>query len=394
MPSSNLWKSAAAKTRYAHVDALRAAAVLLVVVSHAGLQDRVPGAAGVTIFLAISGFIITYLVLREREATGSFSAGRFYLRRALKIGPPFLAIILIPTAFYAAVGGAVDGRLVLEQTFFVVNWPSALSHPGRAGLPGSGVLWSLSVEEQFYIAFALFWLFASRSRHYLRYAVGFGAAAIVASFAVRLLVSDGTYDSNRINYGTDTRMESIGWGVLTAVLFICWQHQPNRWPGLRRLVTRPAVPALAAGLFLASLVIRNQLFRDTFRFTLQSLCAVAVILFGLLAQGRMQEGLQRLARSSVVWAIGLASYSVYLVHDPLYEAAGRLTGHAPAVSTAPLFIVVGVVVGVLIYRVVEVPFENVRMRLHRTARELPGSTVVSGTTGRPRPEAAEAAAVR
>lgn len=70
---------------------MRAGAVMLVVLSHAGLT-AVPGGSGVTIFFVISGFIITHLLLRELEKTNSFDIRGFYLRRALKIFPPLLVI--------------------------------------------------------------------------------------------------------------------------------------------------------------------------------------------------------------------------------------------------------------------------------------------------------------
>src|SRR3954470_3410035 len=122
--------------RYAHIDALRAFAVMLVVVAHAGLGSLVPGGSGVTIFFSISGFIITYLLLRENDATGSFGIRAFYVRRLLKIGPPLLVCILIPTiilAFFKAINWAPFAGIV----FFYFNWFKATGVD--APLPGSGV---------------------------------------------------------------------------------------------------------------------------------------------------------------------------------------------------------------------------------------------------------------
>ncbi|WP_181365120.1 acyltransferase family protein [Arthrobacter sp. HMWF013] len=80
---------------------MRAFAVMLVVVAHAGLGLIIPGGSGVTIFFTISGFIITYLMLRERDKTGGFSLGGFYFRRAVKIAPPLILAVVIPTLIYA-----------------------------------------------------------------------------------------------------------------------------------------------------------------------------------------------------------------------------------------------------------------------------------------------------
>lgn len=369
----NWWALGAAGSRYAHVDALRAFAVMLVVVSHAGLQDKVPGGAGVTVFLVISGFIITYLVVRERLSTGGFSPRRFYLRRLLKIGPPLLGIIIIPTAVYAALGGPVGLGAVASQIFFSYNWVHLYGYDAAGVLPGSAVLWSLSVEEQFYIVFAVYWVLASRTRHFLRNAALFGVIIIVASSLSRLLVSLAPGDgSDRINYGTDTRMESIGWGILVAVVYVVWQHDDSRLPRLRAVVQHSCIPISSVAVFIVSLMLREEWFRDTIRYTIQSLSACAFILFGLLARGRMQAAVVRVSKWGPIWLIGLASYSLYLVHQVLDFALDGALGIEVGPKTAPLYVLVGVACGVAIYRLLEVPFEHLRARLHRTAAELPG----------------------
>ncbi|SDS16208.1 Peptidoglycan/LPS O-acetylase OafA/YrhL, contains acyltransferase and SGNH-hydrolase domains [Friedmanniella luteola] len=375
------WQLGTASSRFAHVDALRAFAVMLVVVSHAGLQAVVPGGAGVTVFLVISGFIITYLVIRERLSTGGFSPRRFYLRRVLKIGPPLLVIILLPTAVYAALGGPVAPGAVASQIFFSYNWVHLYGYDAGGVLPGSAVLWSLSVEEQFYIVFAVYWVLASRTRHFVRSAALFGVVAIVASSLSRVLVSLAPGDgADRINYGTDTRMESLGWGILVAVVYVVWQQDGRRLPRLRAVVQHPSTPVLAATLFVASLLVREEWFRDTIRYTIQSLSASAFILFGLLARGRLQAAVTRVARWGPVRLIGLASYSLYLVHHAVDFALDAALGVEVRPSTAPLYILAGVVCGIVVYRVLEVPFEHLRARLHRTDAELPGR-------GLPRPTA-------
>src|SRR4051812_6762421 len=170
------------ENRYAHIDAMRALAVMLVVVAHAGLGAMVPGGSGVTIFFSISGFIITYLLLRENDATGSFGIRAFYVRRLLKIGPPLLVCILIPTiilAFFKAINWAPFAGIV----FFYFNWFKATGVD--APLPGSGVVWSLSIEEQFYLGFALLWLIVVRSTARTRCLALLAGVAVVSSTTIR-----------------------------------------------------------------------------------------------------------------------------------------------------------------------------------------------------------------
>lgn len=102
--------------RYAHIDALRALAVLIVVLGHAGVSNM-PGDAGVTIFFVISGFIITHILLRERESAGGFNVRKFYLRRALKLAPPFVLLIVAPTLAYS-LWNAISWTAFLSQILF------------------------------------------------------------------------------------------------------------------------------------------------------------------------------------------------------------------------------------------------------------------------------------
>ena len=170
--------------RFAHIDAMRAAAVLIVVVSHAGVTF-VPGGSGVTIFFVVSGFIITYLLLRERDRTGGFDIRNFYLRRALKIFPPFAAIVMIPTLIYSLFR-YINPYDFLGQILFFFNWRYTDGYADV--LPGSHLTWSLSIEEQFYLVFAAIWMLTVKSRHYMSILLWLAPALILASALMRMVV--------------------------------------------------------------------------------------------------------------------------------------------------------------------------------------------------------------
>ena len=167
--------------RYAHIDAMRAFAVMIVVVAHAGLGHIIPGGSGVTIFFTISGFIITLLVLRERDREGTFSVRRFYFRRAAKIFPPFIIAVVVPSAIWAVWHPDVWMGL-LTQLLFVFNWAKPFVHV----LPGTEVVWSLSIEEQFYIVFALVWILLARRRYWRPVLSALALFAVVGSVAIRI----------------------------------------------------------------------------------------------------------------------------------------------------------------------------------------------------------------
>jgi peptidoglycan/LPS O-acetylase OafA/YrhL len=346
--------------RYAHIDAMRAVAVLLVVVGHAGLGEIVPGGSGVTIFFAISGFIITYLVLREHDRTGHFRIGRFYFRRAMKLFPPLLLIIIIPTLVFAAFN-PIDWRAVLAQIGFVFNWYKVVG--GADVLPGSGVVWSLAIEEQFYLAFAVLWLALSRFRRYHQWLIVASVVAISYSTLSRLIITlhDAADAAARIYYSTDTRLDSIAWGVLTATLLHLWNARGSRTTRAVRVLSGPSTIYVALALFVLSLIIRDEVFRDTFRFTLQSIAACLIIVFGLLpGSGATRRSIFWVSTLPVISGLGLASYSIYLVHLPLMSLLFPFTQDWPRTLSVSLLSALGVAAGYAIYRVVEIPVLRAR----------------------------------
>jgi peptidoglycan/LPS O-acetylase OafA/YrhL len=352
-------------SRYQHIDALRATAVMLVVAAHAGLGDVIPGGSGVTIFFSISGFIITYLLLRERDRTGGFSAGGFYLRRVLKIGPPLLVIVFIPTIVYSF-SNTINWAAFCGQLFFYFNWFKI--HGDANVLPGSGVVWSLSIEEQFYVVFALIWIGLIRIRASDKFLGYVACSVVIISTLIRIiLATESSANASRIYYGSDTRIDGIAWGVLVAVVYHSWSKQVEKISTAERFTQKDWVPVLAVLLFSLSLLVRDQWFRDTFRFTFQSLATCLIILYGFgSGQSLVRRGFNAVVRLKIVQRIGLASYSIYLVHLSLIVAIDALVGDLPRAIMIGIGILGGTAIGYLTYLIVEVPFERLRGRLHMT----------------------------
>ncbi|UZN04313.1 acyltransferase family protein [Cellulomonas sp. S1-8] len=366
-PSTPALLGVSSRGRYEHVDALRALAVMLVVVAHAGLGHVVPGGSGVTIFFAISGFIITHILLVEHERTGGFRLTDFYLRRVLKLAPPFLLLIALPTVVWAALGNHVDGGAFAAQIFFAFNWVYMQGVPDV--LPGSAVVWSLAIEEQFYIVFALVWMGAVLLRRRLAALTALALATVVGALVVRLVVvaSVGAEEAHRrVYYGTDTRADGIAFGILAAVVFAHARHGTlsPRW---RRAIGSSWVPVLALALYLTSLLVRDPWFRETLRYSLQAIAAAAVILYGLERQdGLLRTTLGRVAGLRLVQVIGLASYAIYLAHLGVAVAVERLLPGLPGPVVFTLAVVAGTGLGVAVWFWVERPVEAYKMRLMRS----------------------------
>ncbi|MFI7579585.1 acyltransferase family protein [Kocuria kalidii] len=356
--------------QFAHLDAMRAAAVMLVVLAHAGLE-LVPGGSGVTIFFVISGFIITHLVLKEHRRTGGFDLTGFYRRRALKLAPPLLVALVLPTALYAWLVRPVNLGDFLGQVFFFFNWRYTDSQVDV--LPGSIVVWSLSIEEQFYVAFALIWLLlVGRRRPATALAVLAGTAA-VASAGARVVLHLGGAGADRIYFGTDTRLEAIAIGVLAAVWYArstgreAASGTPAWWGRDRVLV-------LALLLYLGSLLIRDELFRETVRYTVQAVAACLVVLWGLHGPtGALGVRVLAGMRWKPIQLLGLASYSIYLLHLGTGHALTALVGEVPGAAGVALRVVAGTAAGIACWWFVEEPVARWHHR-RRTGRRPAAAT--------------------
>lgn len=368
--------------RFAHIDAMRAAAVLLVVIGHAGLGHIVPGGAGVTVFFAISGFIITTLLLKEWRRTRIFDIGGFYVRRLVKLMPPLIVVLIVPTLIYAVAGGAISWNAFAGQVLFYFNWIK-LDHPEV--FPGSAVVWSLSIEEQFYIVFAVLWLWLVRSRHAIRWLAGVAFLVIIASTALRLLVATPGNEqvADRIYYGSDTRADSLAWGIAAAIALYKWQQagSPKGW--FQRLTANDWAIIGALLVFLVSLVIRDDWFRQAFRYSLQSIATCVVVIYGFTSGAtRVQRLFMKFCSIRIVQIVGLASYSIYLVHLSIIVFVNQYDESLPSPVRMIIDIVLSIGAGIAIYWAIEIParaqYEKLRERRHgkRQAARLDPVTAV------------------
>lgn len=337
--------------RYSHIDAMRALAVMLVVFSHAGLGQIVPGGSGVTIFFVISGYVITTVLLRERAKTGRFDVREFYFRRFAKLAPPFAVFVVVPSIVAIVLGAdLIDG--LLSQTLFVFNWASLWFDVSV--FPGTGVTWSLAIEEQFYILVAVVWIAVVRLRAWRSITITIASLVVVASTAERFVLALDPAATERIYLGTDTRMDAIAIGVLLAI----WLDRvtTEQSPQVRRVIGSNWAALAAAATFLLSLAIRDDYFRDTARYTLQAVAAGTFIAWGFgVNHSRARRLLDGALNVRFVQFIGLASYSIYLAHLVVMLLLAPFVGWIPGPARIAVLIVLGTAVGCLSYRLIEVP---------------------------------------
>jgi peptidoglycan/LPS O-acetylase OafA/YrhL len=221
------------------LDGLRAVAVLAVIAYHDGYDWARGGFLGVDAFFVLSGFLITTLLLLEYERIASIELVAFWGRRLRRLLPALL-LVLLAVAVYAATDLSsfqLDSVRsdALSSLFYVTNWRFIASDNSYFQFVASPSpvqhLWSLAIEEQFYLFWPLVVLGCLRLGHgRRRYLVGVAVAGAVASTLVMAMLYDGT-DPSRAYYGTDARVHTILIGALLAVWLVV---RPPSSAGARR----------------------------------------------------------------------------------------------------------------------------------------------------------------
>jgi peptidoglycan/LPS O-acetylase OafA/YrhL/uncharacterized protein YraI/lysophospholipase L1-like esterase len=342
------------------------------------------GFLGVEVFFVISGYLITSLLLSEWQRHGSVNLPAFWLRRARRLLPALFLVTAVTLAFcvlflpeevaglrgdvLAATGYVTNWYLIFNQQsyFEVMGRPSLLQH-----------LWSLAVEEQFYLLWPL--LFVAGMRFLRRGVVLLVAlAGAVASFVLMALLYQPDVDPSRIYYGTDTRAAGLLMGVALAFVWAPWQHrstaQPARWAWARSLLVDLVGVAALAG------IVCFFLYLDEFQpllyqggFAALGLVTVTAIAATVHPKARLVPRLLGLA--PIRW-VGLRSYGIYLWHWPVFMVT-RPELDVPF-DGPPLFILrvaASLVLAELSYRYVETPIRTGGLAgAWRALRARPGVT--------------------
>lgn len=376
--------------RFRGFDGVRGIAILLVIFYHGVLATRFPldrhglmrplllaGWTGVDLFFALSGFLITALLIREERSEASagraarFSLGKFYLRRACRILPAFYAVFALDAfAFSRAHLPSVNLSesslgLLPFGTFWTNYWvgygqrwfgPSWAFPPG-----GYLVFWSLCVEEHFYLLWPLFLLLARKSRTRVAVAVSIGATLL----ALRcLVVSTGWDQLIAVHYASHYRMDSILWGG-TAAILSDRLRLADRWRRLLIAVGSASILTLVLTDTM-SIVPLGRPMGFAVGYSILALTA-SLVLLELVARPR--SWLARVLEFPVLVRLGRVSYGMYLLHLPMIDLGRVALFATPRMPTAmnlalalSLFVLIAYVAAWLLYRVVERPFWVIKDR--------------------------------
>ncbi|WP_345801553.1 acyltransferase [Microbacterium sp. AZCO] len=349
----------AGKFEIPSLNGLRALAILLVVWGHAELPYRlIRESTGVTIFFFLSGYLITTLLRREYDRFERVSIRDFYLRRVFRIFPPLYIVLAVAVvlSLTQVIANAMTGWGIFASFGFWANY--YIIYAGRDGLPGGmNALWSLAVEEHFYLVFPLLYI---ALRRWVRTRWGQGAILIALCLAIMVwrtyLFTQGA-SVDRIYLATDTRADAILWGSVLAIV-------ANPAYGEVRTPRRPwlLTPVLLAGALVVYLVSRtDNSFGMTVGYTIQSIALAAVFIPLILAPRSVIGRILNLR--AVAW-VGIISYSIYLIHRPALIIAQEYLP-IPQLQAAVVGIAVTVLLSWAMLVFVERPFGRLRRRSNR-----------------------------
>ena len=362
---------ATASTRHwSALDGVRACAVVIVMLYHFGRAQPKGGFLGIDMFFVLSGFLITSLLVGEREKRGRVSYGNFYARRALRLLPALFAVLIFVTVVSLILGNRVQSHQTLTTVpwtfFYLANWEQTFGHLGQLGMLDH--TWSLSVEEQFYILWPLTLtglMLVIKDRRVL--AVILFAASLGDMLYRGILVHDGA-SFLRVYYATDTHCDGLLLGCAMALL-LASRTKPSS--ALARRASKVAACAGVVGLVVSVLTFSPFITNSYERAIPIAVVSVGAIIWNLVTDPFRPLQLI-LASPPMVW-IGKRSYGLYLWHWPIYVIVTAYWGihHNRADLTE---FVLAFVAATLSYRFIEQPFLRRKVRFEVTEALPAGAT--------------------
>jgi peptidoglycan/LPS O-acetylase OafA/YrhL len=352
------------------LDGVRAIAVFLVICYHFGFA-QVPGGHGVMMFFVLSGFLITWLLLKENERNGNISLKGFYTRRVLRIFPAFYVYWLLVVGLLLSTSRQVPWAHAWSAFFYVSNYYGALHHHPENSFSHT---WSLAIEEQFYLLWPV--LFILWRRSLARMTVGLVAliGAVWIYRAVLCLVFN--VDQSYIYSAFDTRLDHLMVGCLLAVL-IKREALKSFW---NRACAHAALPLLTIALLLASIFLGGAYvyrYRDVFGFAFEPvLIAVLIAQFVSLSVTPWWRWLNARA----LRFLGRISYPLYLYQQMTLYPARRVLAAYPVLVQLGAAICLTIGVAAISYYVVERPFLKLKDRRTKARERKLNEADVAGQT--------------
>ena len=346
-----------------HLDGLRGAAIILVILAHIGFGRVIPGGFGVSLFFFISGLLITGLLINEFNSSNTINLKNFYLRRVIRLYPALVFMTVLSVILLLIYHSRVQLLAILSSLFYFANYYySYFKPPATNGFDDIfNIVWSLSIEEHFYLVFPVLFYLLYRSGNKLLY---LSLVVCLCAFVYRYyILNTGINDyaaTMRIYVVTEARVDSIMWGCIAALLIY---KNPAKW--YINIIRSPWSLFIGIIIILSPAVFSNRLFAESFRFTRQSLGFMFIVpCIGYLAQNSI---IRKIFEHNVLVFIGKLSYSLYLFHWVAVTVANHYFKFATPVWLC-LMLSLTILLSLTSYYLVERPFVELRKRFGSHAR--------------------------
>jgi len=359
-------------TYYPALDGLRTIAVGIVLCAHGGVPWFRSGGVGVDIFFVLSGFLITTILSTERQRTGTINFRNFYARRFLRLAPALVLTCVLVALAKPAFGEPFPATDIALALTYTSNWAQAFYHYHLTWL---NHCWSLAIEEQFYLIWPLVILGVERVGRSPATKAGLllGGAAVIAVYRAWHV---GTWSDERLNFGLDTRMDSLMAGAALAYYVQArgeWRARvsagrsdatPLRPAGMRALQSkwlgRVGAPLALATLFLIPhLVTWYSPWMGWIGYVL--VAGLATILLADLVAGSHSLLARPLSWGPMV-LVGKISYGLYLLHLPVYYVVEKLSPDSPLLVRLGWKVSVSLALATASYYLVERRFLRLKAR--------------------------------
>jgi peptidoglycan/LPS O-acetylase OafA/YrhL/cellulose synthase/poly-beta-1,6-N-acetylglucosamine synthase-like glycosyltransferase len=361
VPPRDMTPEAAGVRRFRpDIQGLRAIAVMLVVLYHAGVPGITGGYVGVDVFFVISGFLITGQLLREVQRTGRISFTHFYANRMRRLLPPAALVLVLTVIVARTFGSLFQFRSIATDAIYTAGYlfNYRLAAEGvdyqNANGPESPLqhFWSLAVEEQFYFIWPLLLMICVWLAK--RHAVKAVTAVLLATVAVSLYFSITVTSSNAplAYFSIHTRAWELGLGALVAL-------------AAERLSRQPRAVAMAASwIGVGGIIATGLLYTDDTAFP-GSAAIVPVVATGLVIAGGCRYtkySAELVLDTKPMQGMGAVSYSWYLWHWPILILAPFMFGHSFEWTGNIQLMVIALWIATLSYWVVESPTRRSQLK--------------------------------
>ncbi|HEY3782879.1 MAG TPA: acyltransferase [Fimbriimonadaceae bacterium] len=347
------------------LDGIRGLAVLIVFIFHAEILPHVPGELATTVFFFLSGFLITTLFLRERKKTGDLDLGSFYYRRALRILPPLYLVLGIALCLkmFGHVGTAIVPWKASSNFLQFTNIAIAMTQDGGGFLPGMILLWSLAVDEHYYLLYAPFLKRALNKFSPAKIAFGL-VTLCVAALAWRMFLVHAQGATMRVAMATDTRLDSILWGAILAL----WCNAAQE-PAKAAWLAKPLPVIIGLIMVLLPSFTGNDNMKVTLGYTMEGIGLMPLFTLAILQGGK--GFLKFLHWPSLLW-MSRISYSFYLFSWLMLSTVRKFV-HGPRVEQVLLAFVLTFCLASVMHLLVERPLMAMRKKSKATTTESGGT---------------------